>query len=335
MKSKVQISKIDQLIIDSMTGDLSAKDEKRLNQWINQDVEHRIYYNKFRYVHHSLMEPRMPVFDKEKAFDRFMVNISQNGTEKPRRNRSRTGILAALVAAALVALGIFLWMPESSGPAEPEELYCTIDSHDGVVRKTLLPDSSYVWLNCHSVLTYHYDSRLQRREVQLEGEAYFEVKKIEKLPFVVRTEGIDILVLGTKFNVSSYADDADIKVSLLEGSVALSEAGAAQYHVKLQPNNSVLYDKEDGTFTAAELGVSNRWIYGEIGFENATLMEVATRLEREFDVKIEIPNPKLHDRRFYGLFHKEMAIEEILNLLTRGDRLDYYKKEDIFYIYPK
>ena len=102
-------------------------------------------------------------------------------------------------------------------------------------RTVRLPDGSSVMLNHYSSLSYPEKFQSDKREVELNGEAYFEVSKDPKHPFIVQTETIDVQVLGTHFNVDAYHDNLDVKTTLLSGSVAVSNKSNSVRMI-LKPN---------------------------------------------------------------------------------------------------
>ena len=109
-------------------------------------------------------------------------------------------------------------------------------------------------LNHFSSLTYPEKFKGEHREVNLKGEAYFEVTKNRKHSFIVQTESVNVEVLGTHFNVESYPDDPEVKTTLLEGSVAVSNKSNS-VRIVLKPNESAIYNKEKKSMT---LEVSDR-----------------------------------------------------------------------------
>ena len=109
-------------------------------------------------------------------------------------------------------------------------------------RTILLPDGTSVTLNHYSSLSYPKQFKSDNREVELSGEAYFEVSKSKKHPFIVQTETIDVQVLGTHFNVDAYPDNPDVKTTLLTGSVAVSNKNNS-VHMVLKPNEVAIYNK--------------------------------------------------------------------------------------------
>ena len=135
-------------------------------------------------------------------------------------------------------------------------------------RTVRLPDGTSVTLNHYSSLSYPERFKSDDREVELSGEAYFEVSKDSKHPFIVQTETIDVQVLGTHFNVDAYPDNPDVKTTLLTGSVAVSNKNNSVRMV-LKPNEVAIYNKVEQKLTRKVLenaGDEISWRHGEFIF---------------------------------------------------------------------
>ena len=145
----------------------------------------------------------------------------------------RTFVAAAVVLLCLSVWAAYLYMQ----PASIQTVTTLAET-----RTILLPDGTSVTLNHYSSLSYPKQFKSDNREVELSGEAYFEVSKNKKHPFIVQTETIDVQVLGTHFNVDAYPDNPDVKTTLLTGSVAVSNKNNS-VHMVLKPNEVAIYNK--------------------------------------------------------------------------------------------
>ena len=154
-----------------------------------------------------------------------------------------------------------------------------------------LSDGSQVWLNAGSRLIYPSEFTYKTREVYLVGEAYFEVQKNEKQPFVVKTSDIEINVLGTHFNVSAYPEDLSIQTVLAEGSVEINSlnSGRAQRNIVLEPGQMGYFQKQNKETKVYEVEVEEYilWTQGLLSFSNTDISRVIKKLERYYSVKIQ------------------------------------------------
>lgn len=155
----------------------------------------------------------------------------------------------------------------------------------GGTYKFILPDGTEVWLNADTKLSFPYRFASNRREVLLEGEAYFEVAKDNAKPFIVKTAKQQVSVLGTHFNIKEYNDEAEVKTTLLEGSVKVTPNGG---------QGKILSQGQQATITAQKFEVRPTdinsviaWKNGDFLFSGQNIEEVMRTISRWYDVQIE------------------------------------------------
>ena len=182
------------------------------------------------------------------------------------------------------------------------------------------------WLNAGSRITYSQGFGVGNRKIELIGEGYFEVKRNEEVPFLVKTNSLLVKVLGTKFNFRDYPDDAEAIVSLSEGKVALNNLLKKEKEAFLLPNERVVLNKKNGRMHVEYSTVSNalQWTNGYLFFDEELLPDVVKELERSYNVKIQIASDTLNTFRFYGNFvHREQNIQEVLEALSATRKIHY------------
>jgi transmembrane sensor len=186
----------------------------------------------------------------------------------------------------------------------------------------LLPDGTQGWLNKSSSLMYPAHFGKERR-VKLEGEAYFDVTRNEKHPFVIEVPDMNIRVLGTKFNVMAYKEFPYTEIVLETGKVRL-EGISNNPPIEMVPNTKVTYNKSLNTFSKNTLDAHNyiSWTEGKLIFRNAGLDEIAHRLSIWYDVDVEIADKELKDFTYHATFEDE-SIEEVLNLMKHSSLIKY------------
>lgn len=192
-------------------------------------------------------------------------------------------------------------------------------------RSISLPDGSLVTLNHYSSLSYPERFRSGSREVELNGEAYFEVNKDKKHPFIVKTEIIDVQVLGTHFNVDAYLNNPDVRTTLLTGSVAVSNKNKS-VHIILKPNEVAIYNKEEKKLTHQTLDNAKdeiSWRYGEFIFDNWQLQDIARELSNSFGTTVHIADTALRNYRITARFRNGEDLETILSVLHNAGYFDY------------
>ncbi|MGK6350978.1 FecR family protein [Parapedobacter sp. DT-150] len=196
-------------------------------------------------------------------------------------------------------------------PAQP----MSIATPKGGTYQIILPDGSKVWLNSASSLTYPVKFSGKTRAVALEGEAYFEVTK-QAIPFIVKTRGQEVEVLGTQFNVSAYADDEETKTTLVEGKVNVVSAGERTSTV-LQPN-------QQATLRGAELSVKDvnvapftDWRDGLFSFQETSLRDAMNQLSRWYDLEVTYDRA-VSETYFFGKIKRNNSLSKVLNILKKS-----------------
>lgn len=203
---------------------------------------------------------------------------------------------------------------ETDVVAKEEVVYNKIDIPRGGEYKLRLSDGSLVHLNAMSSLRYPVHFSGDSREVELTGEAFFEVSKSGS-PFIVKTKGIDVRVLGTTFNVSAYPDDHCIQTTLVTGSVRIhtKEGGS----IDLKPSQQAELDNESHELVVRHVDVSlyTSWIHGKIYFKDERLEDIMTALSRWYDVNVIYGNEKVKNLRFGCNLNRYEEIDPFLELL--------------------
>lgn len=220
---------------------------------------------------------------------------------------------------------------------EKEELvYKTLKTPKGKIFKIVLSDGTKVWLNAATKIKYpqKFLSREPRRIVFLEGEAFFDVSHNNNKPFIVISDEVEIEVLGTKFNVSSYTSGSNIRTTLIDGSVKVQLAGNRSTSVILTPNKQAAYNKDLSRLSSYVVHTREftAWMEDKLLFENEKFEDLILRIERTYNVAIHNNLPKLNKQKFTGEFDIE-KIDEIMKTLSTSIGFKYKIKESTVTIY--
>lgn len=188
----------------------------------------------------------------------------------------------------------------------------TVEAPIGTRTIVDLPDGSKVWLNSGSRLFYSAVFANNQREVVLEGEGFFEIKK-DSNPFYVKNSGPTVKVYGTRFNVNDYADEDHVVVALEEGSVALEKDGEERF---LVPGEVSVYNRENQKLSIQHQNLEPflSWREGKLIFRNTHLDEIVRVLQRQYNVVFEFEDPTLASYQYNATFRNE-SLEQILQLL--------------------
>lgn len=257
--------------------------------------------------------------------------------------KSRPHYIRAILTTAAVLAGVifFSWLYVKqfrSQPAVPLVSRIETIAKPGAKSRLLLPDGSVVWLNSGSRISYPANFTDSLREVELEGEAYFDVAKNSGHPFIVHTRDINIKVLGTAFNVKCYPEDNKTEATLIRGLVQVSKTGSSDQAILLHPHEKVVVSSAPESVaantslpsrpavpdnmivkqlkkSAADTAmVETAWVYNKLVFDGEDFPEIAAEMERWYNVKIVIHDPAVARYRFHAKFENE-TITEVLSAL--------------------
>ncbi|MGS2762642.1 FecR family protein [Sinomicrobium sp. M5D2P9] len=209
--------------------------------------------------------------------------------------------------------------------------YNTILVPRGKVFSLVLSDSTKIRLNAETRIRYPrtFSPTEETRTVYLEGEAFFDVAHNKEQPFIVKSGGLKIEVLGTKFNVSSYASNAAINTTLVDGSVKVSSPEEQSPPVVLRPSQQAAYDKKttDMKVFDVDTGMYTAWTDKRIVFDNEPLQDIILKIERIYNVDIVNELPDIGQVHFTGEFGREDSIKDILKIISSS--IDFkYKTEN-------
>ena len=199
----------------------------------------------------------------------------------------------------------------------------------------LLPDGTDVWLNAGTTMRYPVSFMEGKREITLDGEAYFDVKRDEECPFVVHTHAMDVEVLGTKFNVEAYSKKDFFETSLMQGKVKVTLPADKTKSVLLAPNQKTTLT--DGQLVVSKIDDygSYRWKEGLYCFHDKTLGEIMQDLEKYFDLDIKIHRKETADVVLTGKFRISEGLDYILRVLQTDVSFTYRRDTDQNIIYIK
>ena len=183
----------------------------------------------------------------------------------------------------------------------------------GSTYQIILSDGTKVWLNAASTLKYPSRFAADKRVVEIDGEAYFKVAKDRNKPFKVVSKGQEIEVLGTEFNVSAYHDEAEVKTTLIKGSVMLQTTeGSAK--VSLVPGEQSVLTDSGIKKRQVDTGAYIAWKAGNFYFDNTPLSDVLKQISRWYNVDVVYEN-KVPTEMFSGTMSREVELQTVLELL--------------------
>ena len=238
------------------------------------------------------------------------------------------------VAVGAIVLGITLVVERHQATRPAATAMQTLAVPRGQHCQITLADGSKIWVNGGSTLRYpsHFEAN---RQIELAGEALFDVVKNGNMPFVVSAKGVCVKVIGTRFNVRGYAAEP-LTVSLFRGAVSVYRENNEQQSVVLRPNEQLTVSGEGMTKHRMDADVA-AWKDGLLVFKSATMAQIITHLQTCYGVKIIVKHPSLLNIRYSGKFRQSDGVVNILDIISR---VQYFKvvhkhQSNEIELYPK
>jgi ferric-dicitrate binding protein FerR (iron transport regulator) len=270
------------------------------------------------------------------SFRKLQLRISSKASKTKRLSLfQRLSRVAALLLIPLLSVTLTCLYLGKKGSAEDMKFVEYIVPN-GETRSLTLPDSSQVRLNSGSILIYpqHFG---KTRNIYLNGEACFTVVHNRKQPFIVTTADLEVEVLGTVFNVSSYADCENSSATLERGKVSVRLKNQDNAPVILTPNEQICYNRNSGLFEKQTVKVDNitAWTKGDILIQSKSIDEVAKILERKYALKVYLNSDRYKNEKITLKFmNEEGGINEFMKVLQHlVPKLTYKITNDKLYIY--
>ncbi len=322
----------EEVLVAFLKGELDAAQAAAVEAWYDRSAANRRMLGQvysILYVSDRINDAAG--IDVERSLRQFKRRMHAGRRISLRRSAVR--IAAAAVIAAVLLAGGLTTVLLSKRLAQP----VTVVTQLGERSQVVLPDGTKVWLNSSSSVEYVAPFFSRQRRVKMEGEAYFEVEHDRRAPFVVSTNGLDIEVLGTRFNIRNDDNEHRVTTVLLEGAVKAYASGREQASVRLHPAQQLVFDTRTHAMRLTDCPSAERsinWIDGRFCFEHDTFGEIVAELKRYYNVDIRFMDNRLRDMRFSGNFRVEDGIYHIMSVLQLTYKFTYKVVGNDIEIYP-
>jgi ferric-dicitrate binding protein FerR (iron transport regulator) len=308
------------LVSKVLAGEASEQERLRLRELLQNNDKDTLLYNRIKEYWNTDV-----ILDKslsESVDNKIWTSIGANKQENPKTVKYNFAYRFYRVAAIfllLLSVGTFIYYHTN-----PAHSY-TFAAQDIPVNY-VLQDGSIVKLNKNSSLTFASGFGKKYRQVDLKGEAYFEVKKDAVKPFRVMTQGTETEVLGTTFNVRSDNDKKEVTVTLVDGSVRFE---AEQCTEILIPQEEIVYSISSDSYSKqlTDLQYNTAWTKGRYVYPNITFGELAKKLEHIYNITILLNDSQIKNRKVSASFIIEQPIEEILSALENELKFKFVVKD--------
>ncbi|UZR97323.1 FecR family protein [Chondrinema litorale] len=283
-----------------------------------------------------LLSEKINLHEMEQAAEQKEAKQYQLYQEKQKNSKQFLSIAATVIMLMLVGLGTYNYF--LSAPKEVKNELALIEKSNPKGRKSTikLPDGSTVHLNAESLIKIPEHFAANKREVYLEGEAFFEIERDENRPFLVHSADMVTRVLGTSFNVKAFPSDKIFEVVVATGKVGVSNLEANEPSIVLVPNEQGSFNRNDIQFSKKEVDIKRFlcWKDGILLFQDEKIGSIIPELERWFGVEITVKNKEIEEKKFTGEF-ENMSLEHVLKGMNFSLGFDYSFENDTVILFNK
>ncbi len=303
---------ITQKLQDYFSGNCSEKDILYIKNWVESSEE-----NKKRFDQERVLFDILVLHDTERAVSAYQKKII---TQKKKLRRT---ILKISSVAAMLLFAVFI--TKHLVYENLQNKMQTVSVPSGQYISMDLPDGTKVWLNAQTSIKYNPLFNYKKRHVVLDGEAYFQVKRDESLPFEVETAKGIVKVLGTEFNVCAYSNSNKFETTLINGEVEVSLKENSE-RIRIKPNSQVSYKNGHLEIGRVRNYESYRWKEGLLAYKNISFNAMMEEFERIFGIKIVVENKEVHQFNYTGKFRIVDGVDYALSVLQKS--IDFDKSRD-------
>ena len=299
--------------IKRLTNTETENSESRLNDWLSEKPSNRKEFEQVKELWR--LTGKTPA-NKFNNFDAVEHLIQQKPPPQITKQTNWWYSIAAVTVGALILCGVF-FVQHSEKPKTVVASIITKKANAGEILKLVLPDSSTIWLNSGSEISFSENLELEdKRTINLTGEAYFEVKHDEKHPFIVKSAALSTTVYGTSFNVRAYRNEETIAVAVNSGKVGVNENLGKQETQFLLPKSKLMYQLKSHSFIKKTIALKavNSWIQGELIFDETPIEDVLFMLSRKYNVSINSDQLKTQGCKLTAEF-KNKSLADVLETL--------------------
>lgn len=322
------------LIAKFLHSETSEHENQVLTNWRS---ESQLHEDEFQRLKDSwLLAYTFNPIQEVKSKDEVWAKINQKLLLTPQaiKTYSRSYIVKAVSIAASIALlfGLsFSYMLKSSKAVS----YTTVSVSRGQKAQIDLPDGTRVWLNSDSKIIYPSNFNGNNRNVELVGEAFFDVKKRNSQQFKVLVDKIAVNVVGTAFNINAYPTHKSIQVALLRGKVTVNHLNTGDVLATLLPNQKAeIFEDEKLVCRLSSCDAENisLWRHGKLKIENMTIAEIASKMEHWYGVNIQLKNAEKYENKHYWMTIKTESLTEMLQVMSKITPIDFTIEGEEVYI---
>lgn len=305
-------------------GELNDHEKKAFLRQVKSDEMLKAEYTRYQ-NELALLSFSGTVINEEDSRRHYNLFVKKNSRKKIYTLIVRTMKYAAVFI--LLIFSVYSFFHNNYSPQIPVAETTLFVPASQRIQLTL-QDGTEVWLNAQTRLTYPTVFSEKERRVTVEGEAFFKVAKDESKPFIVTSNHAEIKVLGTEFNLYSYPEENESKISLVEGSLQVELSDSDIKKVTLKPNEEACI--QNGRMEISSIPDADYFLWrdGIYSFTDEKLGEIFKKLELYYDIDIIVKKPSILECKYTVKFRQRDGIDEILRLLQRIHKFSVTRNEE-------
>lgn len=308
-----------EIFVKYFNGTISEEEEKELLSWIEECEANRREF-----------------FQERQLWDMFLLNgpseLTLQRTVKEEKKSFKPNVKKWIIElskiAAIFLAAFFISSLIDKQPFPETQEWNSIEVPIGQRTCLRLADGTTVWLNAKTKFSFPGRFNKDIREVSLDGEAIFNVARNERAPFIVKAQKYNVRAAGTEFNVYAYDNSDVLEVTLVNGKVLLEKNESKEKAVELHPDQIAIYNEHNKSLEIKTIDTKESiyWKDGIYSFNNQPLSSIIQRLERYYEVTIDVRDPEILESKFTGKFRYSDPIEVILEVIRKSMSFTYNKK---------
>ena len=315
-------SNIEELLPRFCEGRTTEQESLLVEEWIAEDEAHADLVNQ---IHFLYLATDTLAVRKKINIEKALGKAERRITEKKISWWEWTQRIAAVLSIPLL-ISVFLMYAKLNTSQETAQMI-EVKTNPGITTSVILPDSTVVYLNSESSLRYRSQFVGDTRDVELVGEAYFDVAKDSKKRFIISTSHqSQIEVYGTSFNVEAYANDNKVSTTLVEGKIGFlfKDKSGTNKKIDLSPNHKLIYDPLSGNIEmyATSCESETAWKDGKMVFNNTPMKDILRTLSKRYNVEFVVKNRNLEGYAFTGTFTTQ-RLEHIMEIFKISSRINW------------
>lgn len=304
------------LLYRYFNGQVTPEELHQVRQWQEESEENEKLLRRERKLFNAMILVGSPEREEDEQ-------VTERVHEARSFSWKSLGRIAAGIVLVLGLAGILFFANRNTAN---QLAFQTIHVPSGQRVDIVLPDSTHVWLNANTTMTYPLAFMEDRREVIIDGEAYFEVKHNAKCPFTVHTAQMDVTDLGTKFNVEAYSDKGYTETSLMEGKVEIGVGGKQTY--VLEPGQKLWVMGGQIKRSTIDDPDTYRWREGLYCFNNKPVSSIMKDFEKYYGIRIQIRKKSIRNVVLSGKFRIAEGLDYALSVMQAEVPFQYHRNEE-------